>query len=412
MGYRLEFDKFVLFDGDDLEKAAAMSEIVVSKRGPARVRQFQSLRRLIQDTANVRFRDLLPNKVIVSGVERESGERMSMLFSGPPRILDYCANAIFGSDAYVEDRTRNRRKCKPDVIVSIPRASLFTSRNPCSIRSPQWVCQVLELRESWPETVATLRNRLRKEISRTLRKYGYRVAMSSGSDALSRFKKELLDPSLKIRHGRSAIVARDSQFIRESRDMFLLDLYYEDSVVAGSLLEYTGDRLAIRKSALQPGSDELRGRADVLDYYCLLTAQLLGCGVLDFGLSRPHLEDGTFRYKAKWGTRVLPVEGLKADIRINPWNYSTAVRAFLRRSFFLQRTESAFTVRVLYDDESPPSANWRLWRLADIEGIDMIEMLCQTEMPITEVPLEWSHCVRQEVIQLDHDVNPACRMEP
>jgi multiple sugar transport system ATP-binding protein len=117
------------------------------------------------------------------------------------------------------------------------------------------------------------------------------------------------------------------------------------AVVASNLLEQQGDALLIKRHALAPGREELRGRADVLDYFSLLSAQLIGATVLDFGLSRPHLDDGVFRYKSKWGCRVLPVNGLKADICIIPQRRTEACLAFLRRNHFLQRRGDSLVVR-------------------------------------------------------------------
>ncbi len=407
MANQISFQRFKLFNGDDLETAAAMSLVAATRRSTVRVPGFGAVGQLLDDIANVRPGDLLPKRLIVSGVERDSGEPLSMLFSGPLRTLDHCARAIFGSGAYEEQVVEGRARPATDVAVSIRRFDGLAASRPPGIRAPQWVRQELDLQESWPATIASLPKKLRKEIARMLRRHGYRAALSSGPDAIARFKTELLNPGLQGRFGRGAIVAADDRFVKQCRGMFRLDLEHENTLVAANLLEYRSRRLTIRKSASKPGMEELRGRADVLDYFCLLTAQLLGCRTLDFGLSRPHLEDGSFRYKAKWGTRIVPVGGLKADMRIAPRRYTAAVRAFLRRAYFLQRAERGFAVRVLCDADSPPTANWRLWRLADIDGIERVELLHERHAPPSGIPPAWSDRVRTREVSLTSGLREA-----
>ncbi len=403
---KISFQRFRLFNGDELETAAAMSLVAVTRSSVPRVPGFDTARRLFDDLVNARVSDLLPKRLIVSGVERDSGMPLSILYSGPLRTLDYCAGAIFASGDYDDQDAEDRAAA--DIAVGLRRLDgLAVSRAP-SIRTPQWVRQVLDLEANWPETIAALPKKQRREIARMLRRHGYRAAMSSGPNAIAGFKTELLNPGLEDRFGRGAIVAADDRFVRQCRGMLRLDLTHEDTVVAANLLEMRGRRLAIRKCALKPGLDALRGRADVLDYYSLLTAQLLGCNTLDFGLSRPHLEDGSFRYKAKWGTRIVAADGLlKADVRITPIRYTAPVRAFLRRAFFLQRAERGFVVRVVHDADSSPVADWPLWRLADVDGIGHIDLLHERESPPYGIPPGWAHRVRARPFEF-----PAGRGEP
>ena len=109
---------------------------------------------------------------------------------------------------------------------------------------------------------------------------------------------------------------------------------------------------------MNPAAPDLPGRADVLDYFSLLLAQMLGCAALDFGLSRPHLDDGAFRYKAKWGARVQPQDtGPKTSILIAPLKRTEATLAVLRRNLFLQRSDNGLLIRVLYDQAAAASGS-------------------------------------------------------
>jgi hypothetical protein len=99
-----------------------------------------------------------------------------------------------------------------------------------------------------------------------------------------------------------------------------------------------------------------RYRSDLLDYFAFVVAQLLGCTALDFGVSRPHLDDGVFAYKAKWRARLLAPGSLKGAIRISASRPSAATLGFLRRNGFLERRGAGFVVRRLEPPEPPTAA--------------------------------------------------------
>src|SRR5690606_18110214 len=124
-------------------------------------------------------------------------------------------------------------------------------------------------------------------------------------------------------------------FAREARGAALLELSSEGALLGGALLQRgPGSALVIVNSALSL-RHERAGQSDLLDYFTFLTAQLLGCSVVDFGVSRPHLEDGVLRYKAKWRARVSPAGGFDKVLRIAPLRASPATLGFLGRNGFI-----------------------------------------------------------------------------
>lgn len=361
----------ILYAGDELDLAYERSRLRAGLLCRQRARAGR-LAKLRHDLANADLRQILPRRAWVEGREQDSSQALTVLFSGTLRTLDYCARSIFGNDDW-QVTAGSSSGASPDIVVTDhPLGGSLSSTLP-AIRTPQWVRQELQLAETWSATLSRVPRRLRKELGRLLRKYGYRPVFVGGEQAIRDFREDLLLPSVRERYGSEAIVASAASFYRECRGMTRLDLLSGESVVAASLVESDGRRLCIRKSALRPGRDALPGRADVLDYFTLLLAQLAGCRVLDFGLSRPHLEDGTFRYKAKWGTRVVPAGGPKASIRISPRRETPAVLSFLGRNRFLERAGDGFVVRVPADNDRSTMSWQHLERLANVSGIRCAE---------------------------------------
>ena len=354
----LELD---LYSGDDLAAALDGSHIVKSPADRTAPAAFSRLRDLAEDLRAADWQQWRLRNRTVEGTERDTNLPLRIRFTGAMRAIDFVAAGILGGGDW---ELVSGASHDADILVSDHPLAAPRLRRTAPIRLPQWVRQTLNTGTEWSDTLDALPRGHRKELGRLLRRHGYRARLNADSDAIEAYYDELHVPYLTRQFGKASL--------RQDRNVFLalhcrcrrLDLLHDGEVVAANLLEQQGRALAIKRHALLPGRGELRGRADVLDYFSLLTARLLGAGTLDFGLSRPHLEDGVFRYKAKWGCRVIPVNGLKADICIVPLRRTESCFAFLRRNHFLQRGGKNLVVRI------PPGQDAEARALADrIAGI-------------------------------------------
>jgi hypothetical protein len=171
---------------------------------------------------------------------------------------------------------------------------------------PAWVKQRLRVQPDWQLQLKSMRRGTRQETARVLRKRGYVSRLTTDRSDFESFYVDLYKPYATRRFGEGVLLVDRPGFMSECRRGILLQLDHRQSVVGASLLRRTGNSLAIVWSALEPRADAdvLRGATDALDYFSLLYAQLKGCRWLDFGPSRPDLDDGALRYKRKWGTEV------------------------------------------------------------------------------------------------------------
>lgn len=377
-----------VYCGDDIALAVEQSAIAESAFASRPFRRFESVPRFFKDLRNANYRELVPRSCLVTGKERDSGDIMTIGFSGTLRVVDFCASAILGNDDYERIPAALSGSQAPDILVSDhPLASPLLHR-PASFRIPTWVRQQRRIGKNWADTLSAMSTGLHKEIGRILRRYKYRVKISSGIPAIRDYYRKLHAPYLRKRFGSDTILASEIAFLSQSRHMTRLDLTHDDIVVGASLLELRHPELAIRSSSMHPDIENLQGRADALDYFSLLFAQLLHCESLDFGLSRPHLENGPLRYKAKWGAALSPAGGLKSDIQIAPLNYNEATLAFLRRNYFIQRLDDHLSVRVLYDQHAARESLQRLIVLPRTPGLASIELVITDSEAQPEIPPE------------------------
>jgi len=369
----LTIEAFDAYTGDCLEQAGERSRIRLRGAGhsPGRIR-------LLHDLRNRPWRSWVPQSRYVSGRERASGEPVSILFRGSLRVVDDVCRFVFGgaeaSDGRFSAAPADER-AGADLVVDDRPFCLAPRSSRLAMRVPPWVRQELPLAGSWPETLARLPGRQRKELRRLLRRHAFGVSVSVGRDRVLDFRNRVLGPYLQEQYGPAAILPAENAFLDEFGRLIRLDLLCDDRPVATNLVDLRERRLVIAKGAPHAGFPELKGRTDVLDYFTVLLSQLLRCDAVDFGLSRPHLDDGVLRYKAKWGTRLRPCGGLKTPIRIFVHRLGAGSRAFLRHNRFLERDGDGFRLRSWIGGPAAAGCLEELERLRTAHGLRAIELL-------------------------------------
>lgn len=363
-----------LHAGPDLANAAARSKLppILSRQRSPLLRMPGALDSVLADALNAPVTRLRPATALITGAERLSGKPMSILFQGQLRSVDFCAEHILGT-ADFEYLPQASGQQRYDVIVTdhpFLDRGIFGSRP--ALRVPQWLRQHCRLGHAWEQTVANFPVPLRKRISRQLGRNSYTVRLETAASAKENFYEQLYLPYIKHRFGTSAIVASRRGFARDARDGILLQLWLDGKLLGATLVQHDGESLHLAKSALTLGHS-VTHVFDLLDYFCFLLAQMTGCGDVNLGVSRPHIEDGVFANKSKWRPQLAVAGGFKPAIRIKPMNRSAATAGFLARNGFIERRGDEFVIRRLYCDEAPDAtAAARSGETAARAGLDAL----------------------------------------
>ena len=360
-----------LYSGPDIENAFLRSSL---GRVSSETEGVSRLAPLSLHYGSLRRARLRPRHCLVRGRERDSNETMSIRFSGLLRMARRRAGEILGTSQFELVELPARRLPACDLVVT---DHPWTNRRLHSARPmhlPKWIRQELQIGASWEETLAHMPAKLHNKLVRLLRRYRYTAAFDGGFQARREFYRRLLVPYTDMRFGDESLLPDERVFLHETRGSTRIDLLHDGEVVGTSLVDIEPPRIAIVRTALPVGTDGLRGRFEILDFFCLLLAQLTGCGVLDFGRSFPHAEDGALRYKAKWGTRIVHPGGREPPTCISVVQPSAAALAFLRRNYFVQRTAAGLGLRVLADAGSDQGCIDRLQRLTRSVALPRVEL--------------------------------------
>lgn len=374
-----------LYTGPDVENAAAKSSLAAlpwQQRVSPRPRLPLAIDSLVVDALNTPAIRFFPAAALATGTECTSGTTMRILFQGQLRSVEFCAEHILGTTDFEIVPLSSPTDRHYDAVVTdhpLLDRGLFGRKPALSI--PQWVRQRCSLGDSWQQTVANIQVPLRKRVARSLGKHRFTVHLRPAALAANDFYHALYLPYLKRRFGSAAIVTSERAFMREAHDGLLLELRLDRQLLGASLVRAHGDTLYLGKSALSL-HQAISHVFDLLDYFCFLLAQLAGCRHLDFGVSRPHIEDGTFVNKTKWRPQLIPAGRLKPTIRIRLANRSPATWGFLARNGFIERRADAFIVQRLYGEHVPSTEEaTELRRLAARSGLDALIIACATDDP-------------------------------
>ncbi len=370
-----------LYSGADITNALANSRVDLAAAIRGTFGRFELVANFASELRNAQ---LIPRHCVVTGRERDSGEAMKILFSGSLGVTNLWAREIFGNSEFTSREVRSAANLGSDIVVTDHPWARPWLRRKNSIRIPKWIRQELPVASTWDETVSALPKKLRSDIARLLRKFEYRLSLDQRTDALSDFYRELHLPYVQARFGKDALAVDEATFLRETRNATRLNLIHENAIVAASLVKRDGEKLLILRSSMKTGAEWLKGRSDVLDYFCLLLAQLLGCTIMDFGRSRPHILDGALRYKAKWQTRIVPSGGAEPVTCISPIKRTAATLAFLRRNYFIQQTNSTSFVRILYDNDSAADTIARLEEMTKNLGLKQVQLACRKDAEVSD----------------------------
>ena len=325
--------------------------------------------------------------VLISGPEKHSGKYLSTLYVGAGRNFEFLINRLFvGADIVEKDQTINPiaglvlcRQAETDVDLIIidldlPYSLLYSSR--AYLRVPQWVKQQLVLPPSKRTFIDSLPRKLRREISRCIRKYHYTYDLVDTKEQFKYFYHRFYAPFIRSRFSNESVVVSEAFFLSQCRLGLILRLLRDGQPVAGAVLQLEKAQLSsvwvgfATTNVAKSGT----GWSDVLDYFTIDYAFSKGYRTIDFGPSRPLLDDGVFRYKRKWGTSVHTSKLPTGDILFHSVKLNTPVRSVMENNFWITRDGGKLAGHLMVDGQAIGEREFQKIMRNCGAGIDVIKV--------------------------------------
>lgn len=245
------------------------------------------------------------------------GEPLLLLFIGSKRRLPFLMGLVGTDDCKLEKSERlffwevkqyiRKRDQEADLVVLNVNKVLFRLVRPEGyLRIPECVQSTLMLQGSFEEVEKRFhRSGLRKATN--VRARGYRCEVLRDETALNHFYHEMYVPYVGTRFGALAVIDSYYKVRRLFRTGFLVAVRNEDEYLSAAVCRIRGNRLTFELIGIEKGELTLlnKGAMDALYYYCIMMALEKKCTMINFGNSRPFLNDGILLYKRKWGSVLV-----------------------------------------------------------------------------------------------------------
>lgn len=241
----------------------------------------------------------------------------SMIVAGLGPADEYLPRLFFSGETErtglghvpVSQLSRRLREWRKDADLTVARVDVALARTlfgPEYLEVPEWVRSVAEV----PETMAGLSNRsnsLRQDL-RLTRKYGYTAVESRSETDVVEFYETMFRPHTLARHESAEYLKSLREIILAWHKGVLLWILLDGRRVAGIIVSARDGILKLEALGTLT-ADETLLRKGVLSAAYLRSfeyARQIGCTQVDFGATRPSLNDSLLRYKRKWGATLDP----------------------------------------------------------------------------------------------------------
>lgn len=245
------------------------------------------------------------------------------------QLIDTLANAL-----HVRARARRLTQSVDLLITDLTPLWDRLARSERDLRVDAWVSQTLDLPQTPGPNGRILPREIEREAARHVRRQQYAVEFTDDEAARREFYRSLYVPYVRARFGERALQMDEAYFMARSAGHTLARLTAAGQPAASMTVDF-------KRGALHMGwyaaaaNPPLRGASEVLDVLCIQHAYETGVRRIVMGQSRPTLNDGVVRYKARFGTRIAAMKFPQPVLGISICRYSPALAASLNEPEFV-----------------------------------------------------------------------------
>ncbi len=155
---------------------------------------------------------------------------------------------------------------------------------------------------------------------RRVRRYGYQATFCRNADAVVEFFHRMYRPYIEHRYGDQARLRRLRTLSVAQRSGFLLKIEERGEWVGGAVCRVRGGEVRLVALAVAPPFDDRlrRGALSAVYYFLIPWARQQGLHWVDMLRSRPHVQDGVYEHKRRFGAKPYADPWPHTTIRIYP----------------------------------------------------------------------------------------------
>ena len=310
------------------------------------------------------FKGLYVPIVILRGTTRPDGHQGTLLVAGTEQGVDYIINRFFDGEYQREmvgkvplwklARTLKHLRTSADLTIArVDRLSARLFFGADYLAVPEWVGSTLTVPDDI--TKLTRGNPSLKSDLRIVHRNGLTYEVTRAEEDFEEFYYKMHVPFTRKRHGKQAFIRNVYWMRRAFRQGGLIWILLGSLRISGLLFRRRGHMLQSFAMGTANGVWELVkvGAKIATDLFIVTHAKKLGCKVIDFGGSRPSLNDGVLRYKRKWAVNLIDKRDIYYDFLVY-WNsFSEPVNSFLSHTPLIFRDDGGLSAIKVIDSDVP-----------------------------------------------------------
>lgn len=282
-----------------------------------------------------------------------SGRPSTLLVAGEEPWVNYLPRRFFSrlperervSFMHVWSLPGLLKRLRPYADMTIVRIDALSGRtwfDSGYLSVPEWIGARMALGEE--ALSRTMKGKSVRDDLRRVRKSNLRYSVSHGDEDFDFFYSSMYAPYTRARFGDLTGTAPANYLRHAFRRGGVLFAEQDRARLAGLVYSRRGEvfRLVLvgtRKGKMGPVK---MGALAALYVFAIQHARSMGCTVLDLGGSRPVLQDGVLRFKAKWRPRLYDDGAYPFEMRVH-WNHLGGVVAdFFSHTSLIFRESGGF----------------------------------------------------------------------
>ncbi len=209
-------------------------------------------------------------------------------------------------------------------LVNIMDTSLATLNRDLYVMQPEFIVLEIPLPDTYEVYIKSITNDARNNLKK-VQKVGFTCSISNDKTWVNTFYKDYYVQTMVDRHSEDAAVIPmwEMLSIANNPGAEFVKLFLDGICVAAALTIFENDKYICQKIGYLNGDVSLlqKGIVTAIYEFRIKRAYELGCKAIVLGGTPPFLENGVFKYKAKWQARFCPELYFNENyLLLNPFN--------------------------------------------------------------------------------------------
>ena len=297
---------------------------------------------------------------ILRGEESLSKQQMGIIYAyngGSKENMNLLIKLAFGR-SYEEhylgklwlwkiDRTVKEKGCECSLMVLEAPESLRRLLMKNCFYIPGWIFGEVDISDD----SSLFKNSSLQSDLRRIRKNRLHFEVRNEIDQLYNFYHNMYVPYISKAHDNRAIITDYDFLVHEFRKCDLLLIKKDQIYIAGCLISHKGNEPRLWSLGVKDANTAYinDGAIGALFYFAVKHLKGRGYNKVNFGLSRPFMNDGVLRYKKKWGLKIISAD--KIGFMIEPLSQTDGLCGFLLNNPFIFLEKQNFNGAIFVNNE-------------------------------------------------------------